>query len=275
MTKPRELLCLSFCQSDSQGKALSPAFLVSNIREMFPEMEIRQCGDMQEPMELLELPGISLDYFLRGLAGEAYQDNAVFQELYSWYLRSPKYRELAEKLTDAAFLRKPEDKVSASVAKALYGEVSPHGATRLERFSACAFAHFLKYGLAVTERVEYEFKAMDMGNVIHQALENFAVELRRKRLDWSDLDDKVRDEIADECLDKVAADYGNTILKSSARNHYMVERTRRILRRTVWALQDSLRMASSIRRDLKFPLAAAGSTVWRPQRRQQSLRQDH
>lgn len=98
MTKPRELLCLSFCQSDSQGKALSPAFLVSNIREMFPEMEIRQCGDMQEPMELLELPGISLDYFLRGLAGEAYQDNAVFQELYSWYLQSPEYRILVKNL---------------------------------------------------------------------------------------------------------------------------------------------------------------------------------
>ena len=103
MTKPRELLCLSFCQSDSQGKALSPAFLVSNIREMFPEMEIRQCGDMQEPMELLELPGISLDYFLRGLAGEAYQDNAVFQELYSWYLQSPEYRILVKKLTEASF----------------------------------------------------------------------------------------------------------------------------------------------------------------------------
>lgn len=68
----------------------------------------------------------------------------------------------------------------------------------------------------MTERVEYEFKAMDMGNVIHQALENFAVELRRKKLDWSSLDDKVRDEIADECLDKVAADYGNTILQSSS-----------------------------------------------------------
>ena len=65
---------------------------------MFPEMEIRQCGDMQEPMELLELPGISLDYFLRGLAGEAYQDNAVFQELYSWYLQSPEYRILVKSL---------------------------------------------------------------------------------------------------------------------------------------------------------------------------------
>ena len=242
LTKPKELLSLSYSQSNGRGEACSPAFLIHTIKRLFPKLKETRADQPESQMELLETPGTSLEYLLEGLSEENTDElDPVFEELYSWYLRSPKYRELAEKLTDAAFLRKPEDKVSASVAKALYGEVSPHGATRLERFSACAFAHFLKYGLAVTERVEYEFKAMDMGNVIHQALENFAVELRRKRLDWSDLDDKVRDEIADECLDKVAADYGNTILKSSARNHYMVERTRRILRRTVWVLQEQLK----------------------------------
>ena len=242
LTKPKELLSLSYSQSNGRGEACSPAFLIHTIKRLFPKLKETRADQPESQMELLETPGTSLEYLLEGLSEENTDElDPVFEELYSWYLRSPKYRELAEKLTDATFLRKPEDKVSASVAKALYGEVSPHGATRLERFSACAFAHFLKYGLAVTERVEYEFKAMDMGNVIHQALENFAVELRRKRLDWSDLDDKVRDEIVDECLDKVAADYGNTILKSSARNHYMVERTRRILRRTVWALQEQLK----------------------------------
>ena len=90
---------------------------------MFPKMEIRQCGDMQEPMELLELPGISLDYFLRGLAGEAYQDNAVFQELYSWYLQSPEYRILVKKLTEASFSERPSDKIGKTVAKILYGEI--------------------------------------------------------------------------------------------------------------------------------------------------------
>ena len=93
-------------------------------------------------MELLETPETSIEYLLEGLTEENTDElSPVFRELYSWYLRSPKYRPLAEKLTDAVFLRKPEDKISESVAKALYGEVSPHGATRLERFSACAFAH--------------------------------------------------------------------------------------------------------------------------------------
>ena len=242
LTKPKELLSLSYSQSNGRGEACSPAFLIHTIKRLFPKLKETRADQPESQMELLETPGTSLEYLLEGLTGENTEElDPVFQELYSWYLRSPEYRNLAEKLTDAAFLRKPEDRVSAGVAKVLYGEVSPHGATRLERFAACAFAHFLKYGLAVTERVEYEFRAMDMGNVIHQALENFAVELRRKNLDWSELDAKVRDEIADECLDKVAADYGNTILQSSYRNHYMIERTRRILRRTVWALQEQLK----------------------------------
>lgn len=241
MTKPRELLCLSFCQSDSQGKALSPAFLVNNIQDMFPEMEIRQCGDLNNPMELLELPGISMDYFLRELSGEAYQQNPVFQELYSWYLESPVYRTVVEKLVRAAFSERPSDQIGKAVAGILYGEISPYSATRLERYAACAFAHFLQYGLKVTERAEYEFRAMDMGNVMHMALEKFAVELRKEGLDWAELTEEERNQLIDSCLDQVSADYGNTILKSSARNEYMIERTRRILHRTVWALQEQLK----------------------------------
>ena len=241
MTKPRELLCLSFCQSDSQGKALSPAFLVNNIQDMFPEMEIRQCGDLNNPMELLELPGISMDYFLRELSGEAYQQNPVFQELYSWYLESPVYRTVVEKLVRAAFSERPSDQIGKAVAGILYGEISPYSATRLERYAACAFAHFLQYGLKVTERAEYEFRAMDMGNVMHMALEKFAVELRKEGLDWAELTEEERNQLIDNCLDQVSADYGNTILKSSARNEYMIERTRRILHRTVWALQEQLK----------------------------------
>ena len=82
---------------------------------------------------------------------------------------------------------------------------------------------------------------MDMGNVLHQALEKFAAELRRKGLDWAGLEEEQRDRIAEYCMEQVAADYGNTILKSNSRNQYMIQRTLRILKRTVWALQEQLR----------------------------------
>ena len=242
LTKPSERLCLSYSMSNGKGEATGPAFLIRTVQTLFPKLKTERAEEPQNELELIETPNTAVEYFLSGLTDEEKRkDNPIFAELYSWYLNSPRYCTVTKKLIEAAFIRKPVDQISKSVAKALYGEVSPNGATRLERFSACAFAHFLKYGLEVQERAEYEFKAMDMGNVIHQALEDFAAELHRRKLDWSVLSDEMRDAIADECLDRISADYGNTILQSSARNQYMIERTRRILRRTVWALQEQLR----------------------------------
>ena len=242
LTKPSERLCLSYSISNGKGEATGPAFLIRTVQTLFPKLKTERAEEPQNELELIETPNTAVEYFLSELTDEEKRkDNPIFAELYSWYLNSPRYCTVTKKLIEAAFIRKPVDQISKSVAKALYGEVSPNGATRLERFSACAFAHFLKYGLEVKERAEYEFKAMDMGNVIHQALEDFAAELHRRKLDWSVLSDEMRDAIADECLDRISADYGNTILQSSARNQYMIERTRRILRRTVWALQEQLR----------------------------------
>ena len=242
LTKPSERLCLSYSMSNGKGEATGPAFLIRTVQTLFPKLKTERAEEPQNELELIETPNTAVEYFLSGLTDEEKRkDNPIFAELYSWYLNSPRYCTVTKKLIEAAFIRKPVDQISKSVAKVLYGEVSPNSATRLERFSACAFAHFLKYGLEVQERAEYEFKAMDMGNVIHQALEDFAAELHRRKLDWSVLSDEMRDAIADECLDRISADYGNTILQSSARNQYMIERTRRILRRTVWALQEQLR----------------------------------
>lgn len=246
LTKPREQLILSFSDTNARGEGISPAYLISTIRNLYPQLEIRRTQGA-EKIVYPEIPEAGLDLFLKKLvkeAGKEYEDSqpedAVFEELYTWYLQSARYRKTVQDLVEASFARKPKDAISQSVAKALYGEVSPYNATRLEKFAACAFAHFLQYGMKITERVEYEFKALDMGNIMHQALEDFAEEVHKKGLKWSQLTDLQREMIADACLDKIVADYGNTILKSSARNEYMIERTRRILQRTVWALQKQL-----------------------------------
>lgn len=245
LTKPSEMLCLSFCKSNGKGEAVSPAYLVGAIKKLYPEILIDEAEALPCPMDYLEIPAAGFPYFLENLEKEKTgKENVVFEELYTWYLKSPQYKDAAQRLVEAAFFKKPADYVSKSVAKAIYGEISPYGATRLEKFCSCAFAHFLRYGLMLTERAEYEFRAMDMGNVMHAALERFAERLRSEGLQWKDLDGIVREKLIDECLDVVAADYGNTILKSSARNVYMIERTRRLLRRTVWALQEQLKNGS-------------------------------
>ena len=56
-----------------------------------------------------------------------------------------------------------------AAARALYGQKLQGSVTRLEQFAACAYAHFLKYGLELMERQEYQLEAVDMGNLFHQS----------------------------------------------------------------------------------------------------------
>ena len=130
----------------------------------------------------------------------------------------------------------PEDEIGRSVARALYGTTLENSATRLELFAQCACAHFMAYGLELKERARYEFSPMDMGNVLHSGLESFAKKMHQRGLSWTALDEVQMDEMAEDCVEEVVSYYGNTVLKSSARNEYMVSRVKRMMKRTIWAL---------------------------------------
>lgn len=58
---------------------------------------------------------------------------------------------------------------------------------------------------------------------------------------WKTVTDDTRDRLIEECVEETMADYGNTIFQSSSRNQYRVIRVKRILKRTVWALQQQIR----------------------------------
>lgn len=113
------------------------------------------------------------------------------------------------------------------MAHALYGTVLENSVTRLEQYAACAYAHFLMYGLKLSEREQYEFAPVDMGNIFHETLEAFSKKLDASDYTWRTLPQEVADEWVEECLASLTVDYGNTVLNSTARNNYMIRRMAR------------------------------------------------
>ena len=240
LTKPSEGLYLSYAKTSGQGKAQGPAYLIPMICRMFPQLIVQEIqeqsiGEVQIPYHaskllLEEFPSYGSD-----------TPSEQWFELYQWFIQSPEWKDACTQWLNSAFLQKPEDYIGKSVANALYGNVLENSVSRLEKFAACAFAHFLQYGLELKERQAYEFKSADLGNVIHQVLEQFSKNLRKNSLTWRDLSEENRERLIDESVEEMIHDYGNTILESSARNRYMIERVKRILRRTVWAIQEQLK----------------------------------
>lgn len=137
---------------------------------------------------------------------------------------------------DAAFYYKQADRLSENTARELFGDLSRVSVTRLERFASCAYAHFLTYGLRLSERERYQFASMDLGNIAHQSMEKFARKADEKQMDWTEMPEDVRSSLIEESVEESIVDYGNTVLYSTARNEYMITRIKQLIRRSVWAL---------------------------------------
>ncbi|MEE3497271.1 MAG: PD-(D/E)XK nuclease family protein, partial [Butyrivibrio sp.] len=118
-----------------------------------------------------------------------------------------------------------------------YGANLENSVSRLEKFASCCYAHFLRYGMGLSERKEYDFASTDLGNVFHEVLEKYTSEIISRKISWKDLPKEESDEILNRALTECVDAYGETILLSNARNEFMVERIKRILIRTVDTLK--------------------------------------
>lgn len=237
LTKPSEKLKIYYSKVSADGKSLRPSYLIQELLRLYPELQI--CDEENRQIlkrELTEKTGI--EYLIHGLQEKNL--DALWQELYTWYQKDPKWKEKVDSLLRAWYYRRPEDPLSENVAKRLYGENFEGSITRMERYASCAYAHFLAYGLRLKERQVYEFKAVDLGNVCHSALELFSKKASEAG-GWTVLTEEQQRELIDECVEEAITDYGNSVLYSSARNEQLIVRMKQMLERTVWALTNQLK----------------------------------
>lgn len=239
LTKPSEYLYLSWSKVSGDGKSLRPAYLISDIRRLFPGL--RTVDEEKRAMEETELTRkTGILKVAEGVRDRRSGVDSSWKELYTWFQRDQKSRDALEEILDAGFLRREYPELGPERARQLYPDPDRVSVTRMEQFTSCAYAHFLSYGLRLSDRQEYSFEAVDLGNIAHQSLERFSRKADREKMRWEEMPEELRDELIDESVEESVIDYGNTVLFSSARNEYMIARIKRLIRRSVWALTRQL-----------------------------------
>lgn len=238
LTKASEKLYLSYPATDFHGAALRPSYLKEVFEKLFPGLKTEQ--KKPDTADILETATQGLDYLIKKMTDEE-ADREEIRGLMTWYEESPEFQEYFEKLWRQFLKGDTETAIGAAVAKAVYGEQPVYSVTRLERYAACAYAHFLQYGLCLKEREIYEFAAVDMGNLLHRAVELFALKIEQGSYDWFGISEADRECLAEACVEEVITDYRNTLLYDSARNEYMISRLQRLVKRAVWAMTKQIR----------------------------------
>lgn len=237
VSKPSERLFLSESRAGLKGEPMHPAYLFDRARRMFPDLMVRD-DTGKEDVFALESPENGLRMIAEAFQKIPEQEpgNEIL-ELWGWYNRNPEYRPAAEKMLEAASARTRGDRISRAAAKMLYGDVLRNSATRLEEFWTCEFAHFLDYGLRLRERPEYRFTGLDLGNLMHRALEMFTGEMVNRKIPWEEAGTPEVLKIADACVARAAGEAGgDSVLYSSERNAYQIRRMTRLMETSVQAI---------------------------------------
>ncbi len=247
MTKPSRRLYLAYSKMNSAGKSLRPAYLIDTVKKLFPEIRT-EYPQLRSALEQIVTVKEGAGYLAEGLREYAagVLSSEMEREVFTIYSAFGQ-GELSEErdfLTEAAFRRYRDSGLSAAVASALYGKYLENSVSRLETYAACAYRHFLQYGLSLKERQEFSFESVDMGNVYHAVLEDFAGKLAENGYTWFDFPEEFAGRAVCAALESYAAAYGDTVLYSSARNEYAITRMGRILTRTVLTLQKQLSRGS-------------------------------
>lgn len=247
MTKPSERLFLSYARISSDGKTLRPSYLIDTVKALFP---CAYQGNLMEGKESVTerimgkkdaLPYVAEELRERAQGRAGGMTDEEFFSLCRIYWEDSVFRGQMEKLLQAAYEHYEHKPLGAMIARMVYGTVLENSVSRLERYAACAYAHFLQYGLNLKEREVFRLENTDLGNIYHEVLEVFSHHLKEHGYTWLDFPKEEGEQLLWEALENCSMQYGETILYSSARYQYMIERMYRILKRTIWALKEQLK----------------------------------
>lgn len=265
MTKPKDRLYMTYHRVNEEGKAIAPSYLVGKLMSYFKGLSINYEADGADDLEdILQDGGVSFlaerlreyrgenasvigvrDNSIKG-AGEEKRDrySEIFSELYHYYSDFEERRRVLELLKFGAFYVNKERGISKEVANLLYGKDLSGSVTRLERYAGCAFAHFMAYGLFLEERREYKLAIPDIGNIFHNAIDEFSKALDVSDYNWHTIPDDIREEWAIRSVKNAVEEFEGNYIRSNKRNEYLIKRIERITVRTLWALCNQIRQGS-------------------------------
>lgn len=241
LAKASDFLYLSYSQVDSDGQALRPSTLLGRIRRIFPRLSVKEWGKPESWEEMLCSKKDAFSFVIDGLSsGKESYPEGTWEELYSFFASDLEKREQLKELIDVRYLPYTSSTLSKAAVRALYGKELRNSISTLESYAQCPYRHFLDHGLHLRERQENRVESLDVGVILHGALEKFARRLKEKGYEWQTVPEDVREELCRECTQEAARENGGDFLFRGKRGEYQMRRLTQNVSRTTWAVQKQL-----------------------------------
>lgn len=186
----KEKLKFTMPASKITGEAYLPSYIIEEIKEI---LNIKVIGDVSDlditSKQNKEIGKYSKDVSFKNMLSKIVSVDKLttgeIKDIYNTYLyflenKESKYRKILE--------YKREDKnLSKETLNKIYKENINSSVSKMERFSSCPFSYLSNYVLNLKENKEYKVTSMDVGNILHEAIDGFSMILVSKNLKWQEI----------------------------------------------------------------------------------------
>ncbi len=240
MNKPRKELVITYAGEGRDGRGRKPSEVISDLTagryHGFPAADFAKTDTAGRiPVSKED----ALSQFAQ-LIGTEEQGSRRLKDLYEILAEDPETAEKARMIIAAAFRKHFPERLLPENAGRLYRDRLYGSVTRIECFEGCPFSHFLKYGLRLKKREEFDIEAMDIGNLFHRSLDLAFRHASEEGVEIASMEDAKLMKLCRDAVDTVTGEYHDRIMESSARSRYIADKVRKITERTLWALKHQL-----------------------------------
>lgn len=227
-----EYLWLSYALADAEGNGLQPSPLFKKIRALYPEVSF-----LSIPLEtvqrdddlLLAAPRPALSGLANALRAEREQGTMqpCWRDVYNWARTQEKWQRPLRMALAGIFAKAGDGKLPKEIAEQIFtkGTILRGSVTQFEKFRQCPFAHFAAYGLKLQERREYQFRSMDLGQLLHAVLKEYGGIVKKDYANrWQDVPEEKRAAICEDLVNTLAPRLQSEILLSRDNYRHLKKR---------------------------------------------------
>ena len=253
LTKASEKLCITYSCNDIDAKPLNRSYLISELQELFANNDL--VGDNELlPSDWMVSPESASMYASSSLRRLVHEDECDTIDVSKTSLKETNDLEATisllkycndnnitslENVLKGAFFYHNKEEIDKKLYEKLVNSDNPVGSvSKLESYRRCAYRYFLQYCLNINERENNKLDARDYGNVYHDILEEFSLELDNEGISWKDVSNEQSREILSKASDKVYEGYERIKLLDTPKDLFTKERIMTTMIKTIDILRD-------------------------------------
>lgn len=234
MSFSKEFIDFSYSMSDKDSNSLRPSIYVNRIKKLMNIKEVEEAKELDFDESILTNQKTSIAYLVKALSNGIKNGDLDEKWIKLYYYLNKNY--------DIKFLRDGLDynnnynALSKNISSKLYKIPISTSVSRLELFSNCPFAHFIRYGVKPKKKEEFEIRALEMGEFFHSSINSFTKEIYKKNLNLKDINDQNIEDITNQAVNELIESYKMGVFKSNKKNEYLVKRLKRVTKRAIKTL---------------------------------------